>query len=343
MPKILPEDFFRQFTDNPAAELKVLPQSGSARKNFIGEENGQKYIITFNEDTEENRAFLYFSEVFSEAGLHTPHIFKVSEDGKMYIQEFAGTETLAEIISREGLSARVKELVKTALNQLFLLQQKTKGKIDFTKTFEYEAYDRFPVLHDLFYFKFMFADVLGAGYHKLRLLKEFDRIAELIGNLEPVGLMLRDFQSRNIMVNEENRVSFIDYQSAMKGPLMYDVVSFLFQAKANFPDSFRGEMLDLYYSFFPEDEQQQLKEALPALKMMRFLQVLGAYGFRGLVQGKSHFIQSIPQGLANLSELSRNWGKMQEFPELIKIISQLDSAEFRENIKNYQNIQPLIK
>ncbi|WP_435524817.1 phosphotransferase [Chryseobacterium indoltheticum] len=166
--------------------------------------------------------------------LNTPKIFSVSGDGKMYIQEFLGEKTFSEIIAEEGLSENVKTLVKRTLKQLFELQQKTNKKIDFQKTFEYESYDELPVMHDLYYFKNFVADVLELEYHKSSLLKEFKEIITLIESLEPTGIMIRDFQARNIMVNNQNKVSFIDYQSAMKGPLMYDVISFCFRLKLIF-------------------------------------------------------------------------------------------------------------
>ena len=120
----------------------------------------------------------------------------------------------------------------------------------------------------------------------------------------------------------------------MKGPLMYDVISFLYQAKANFPENFRQEMLDFYYFLWNEKKiEEQLKSALKSLQLMRFLQVLGVYGFRGLVQKKPHFLRSISKGIDNLYEISQNWEQMKEFPELENIIIQLNSEKCRIKIE----------
>lgn len=324
---VAPEEFFRNFIKSESSEFFQLPQSGSARKNFIGKSKDQTYVLTENENTAENESFLYFSEVFTKLHLNTPEVFSVSDDRKMYIQGFLGNHTLSQIIEKEGLSERVKSLVKLTLEKLYQLQISTKDKIDYSKTFEYEAYDEFPVSYDLFYFKFMFADVLEVQYHKTRLLKEFKKIISLIESCEPKGLMIRDFQSRNIMVDEADVVYFIDYQSAMKGPFMYDVISFLYQAKANFPESFREEMLNYYYQLWNKEiAVAQLKSSLKPLQLMRFLQVLGAYGYRGLVQRKQHFVQSIYQGVKNVYDFSENWDQTQDFPELKSVINQINEA-----------------
>ncbi|GAA4163182.1 hypothetical protein GCM10022217_31830 [Chryseobacterium ginsenosidimutans] len=326
--------FFENYTGKKPSEFIILAQSGSARVNFLAKTANTKYIITYNENIQENESFLYYSDIFSDLNLNTPTIFTISDDRKMYIQEFLGENTLSEVISKEGLSENVKSLVKQTLEKLYQLQISTQDKIDFSRTFEYESYDELPVTHDLYYFKNFVADVLELEYHKSTLLKEFKQIVNLIENLEPKGLMIRDFQARNIMVNEKNEVSFIDYQSAMKGPLMYDVISFLFQAKANFPENLKNEMLDFYIKQFENEEiQLQLKKSVKPIQLMRFLQVLGAYGFRGLIQRKQHFISSIERGIKNITEFAQTWENMKDYPELEKVIQQLNLEKTKLKIE----------
>lgn len=326
--------FFETHLGKKTSEFITLAQSGSARVNFLAAAGSEKYIITYNENIPENESFLYYSEVFSRLHLNTPSILAVSDDRKMYIQEFLGQHTLSEVIAEEQLSPTVKALVKQTLERLFQLQIQTQGKIDFSKTFEYEKYDELPVIHDLYYFKNFVADFLELEYNKSTLLKEFKKIAELIESLEPKGIMIRDFQARNIMVNEKNEVAFIDYQSAMEGPLMYDVISFLFQAKASFPQDFKEEMLEFYIQQFENPETRaHLKNAVMPIQMMRFLQVLGAYGFRGLIQRKRHFMASLDKGIQNITQFAESWEQMDHYPELKKVIQQLASEKVKQKIE----------
>ncbi len=330
--------FFENYIGKASSEFTILAQSGSARVNFLAKCENEKYIITYNENIHENESFLYYSKIFSDLNLNSPKILAISEDRKIYVQEFLGNNTLSEVIAREGLTDNVKSLVKQTLEKLYTLQIQTENKIDFTKTFEYESYDELPVTHDLYYFKNFVADVLELEYHKSTLLKEFKNIVNLIENLNPKGIMIRDFQSRNIMVNDNREVSFIDYQSAMKGPLMYDVISFLFQAKANFPEDFKNEMLNFYIHQFESKEiQLQLKESVKPIQLMRFLQVLGAYGFRGLIQRKQHFITSIEKGIENITEFTQTWENMKDYPELEKVIGQLSLEKTKLKIEKILN------
>ena len=327
------QDFFEKYIEQTSKDFFTLAQSGSSRINFVGESSDSKYIITFNENIQENESFYYFSEVFSGLKINSPKVLQISADRKLYIQEFLGDQTLSEVIEKEGLTERVKTLVKKTLQQLAEVQIKTENQIDYSKTFEYENYDEFPITNDLFYFKSFIADVLEIPYHKASLLFEFKKLVSKIEQLEPKGIMMRDFQARNIMVDNEDEVFFIDYQSAMKGPLIYDVISFLFQAKANFPTDFKNEMLDYYFSYWNEEKVAQLKSSVKPIQLIRFLQVLGAYGFRGLIQRKQHFISSLDKGIENIFEFTKSWEEMEEYPELKNLIDQLKTDDIKCKIE----------
>ncbi len=330
--------FFDEFSGGKTSGFFALPQSGSSRKNFIAKTDDAQFVVTYNDNLRENESFFYFSEKFSKLNLNTPKIFKISNDRKIYIQEYLGGNTFSEIIENEGLSERVKRLVKKTLQNLYNFQIATKNHIDYTKTFEYEKFDHIPILNDLNYFKFLFIDILEIPYHKSSLLKEFNNLAEQIENLAPKTLMIRDFQARNIMVNEKDDVFFIDYQAAMEGPAMYDVVSFLFQAKANFPDDFKKEMLHFYISLFEDEyERRSLEKSVLPIRLIRNLQVLGAYGFRGLVQKREHFIKSIDNGIKNLYATAETWDQMDLYPELKALILKLNTSDTKEKIEKLKD------
>ncbi|WP_417428218.1 phosphotransferase [Halpernia sp.] len=322
-------EFFEDFSQEKTLGFLELPQSGSSRKNYIVENSQQKFVMTFNSNISENQSFFYFSKLFSELNLNTPKIFKINSAENLYIQSFLGNETLSEIIAKDGKTERVKLLVKQVLSHLFELQKKSLGKVDYTKTFEYTSYNELPILNDLFYFKCFFIDVLELPYQKSKLISEFLELAKLLEKLQPRGLMLRDFQARNIMV-KENEVFFIDYQAAMEGPLMYDVISLLFQAKANFSEDFKQEMLKFYLSKWENEEvKNQLENSIKPLQLIRFLQVLGAYGFRGLVQKKEHFLKSIEKGVKNIQNFAYSWDEIKNYPELEKLIFKLNCLKIK--------------
>lgn len=93
-------------------------------------------------------------------------------------------------------------------------------------------------------------------------------------------------------------------------------------------------MLTCYIQQFENTEHQnQLKNSVKPIQLMRFLQVLGAYGFRGLIQRKQHFISSIEKGIENISEFAKTWENMEDYPELEKVIQQLNSEKTKLKIE----------
>ncbi len=152
--------------------------------------------------------------------------------------------------------------------------------------------------------------------------------------------MYRDFQSRNVMLKDDTPW-FIDFQGGRKGPFYYDVASFLWQAKAGFPQSLREELIGVYIDalrkYKPVDEEY-FREQLRHFVLFRTLQVLGAYGFRGYFEKKPHFMQSVPYAIANLRELLKK--DFPEYPYLTDVLEKLvDMKQFNDQTKKSLTVQ----
>ena len=107
----------------------------------------------------------------------------------------------------------------------------------------------------------------------------------------------------------ENELYFIDYQGGRKGPLQYDVASLLFQAKAQIPNALREELLAHYIKAvktYIDIDESSFRSFYYGFVLIRCMQVLGAYGFKGYYQQKAHFLKSIPYALENLKWILKN-------------------------------------
>src|SRR5262249_47941965 len=137
--------------------------------------------------------------------------------------------------------------------------------------------------------------------------------------------MFRDFQSRNILVKDDDSVHFIDYQGGMKGAPQYDVASMLWQARANLPDDWKDGLLEDYMDHFEKIIGQRVDRSVfrsqyNGYVLIRLLQVLGAYGFRGLFERKAQFLTSIPLALRNLRDFFRHQRLGIAVPEFMKVL-----------------------
>jgi len=296
---------FRQWSGKEPSQIDVLPLSGSDRRYFrlYGERN-QTVIGTYGLNVQENETFFYFTQHFRDKKLNVPELYAVSDDRNFYLQEDLGDTSLLNILEEKGSTGEVYLLFRDSLHQLARLQVLGDEGLDYKKCLTNEEFGKQAILADLLYFKYYFLDALGKPYDKQKLIDDFDALSTYLTYTEYKYFMFRDFQSRNIMVNN-NGVNFIDYQGGMKGAPQYDVASMLWQARANLSDEWKNNLLEDYMNSFESIIEKPLDRTVFSSQyngyvLIRLLQVLGAYGFRGLFERKAQFLTSIPLALKNL-------------------------------------------
>lgn len=327
MSKNLLEDLYFGLTGTKPAEITELPASGSNRRYF--RLSGPASIIgAVGTSRDENNAFIYLAEHFAGKGLPVPKVLAVSEDRMAYLQEDLGDLSLFAAIEKGRLtrsfSTEEKDLISRTIKLLPDIQFRGAENLDFKICYPSEAFDRRSIMWDLNYFKYCFLKATGLEFQEDLLEDDFQKMATVL--LKDQGFptfMYRDFQSRNVMI-KDGEPHFIDFQGGRKGPFFYDLASFLWQAKANFPDTLREELIDDYITSlrkYIHVDREKFFATLRHFVLFRTLQVLGAYGFRGYFEKKPHFMQSVPFAIANLRELLKN--DYTEYPYLQKLLHEL--------------------
>lgn len=288
------------------AEQMIELNSGSAstRKYFrltFGEES---VIATFNQDIRENEAFFYLANYFRERQIRIPEVYYISEDRSVYFQQDIGDESLLQRLKLEGLSAEIKSYYMESL-QMLMKMQTSAHQLDFSKCYPRSSFDEQSILWDLNYFKYYFLKVSGVDFDEQLLEDDFQFLARDMAVKETSLFMFRDFQARNIHIHHDE-VWFIDFQGGRRGPILYDLASLLYQASANLPNEFRKQCLAYYFSLIPSEldySHKKFDDDFKKILLIRIVQTLGAYGFRGLIEGKPYFKNSIPNALDNLQTL----------------------------------------
>ncbi len=330
---------YKQWKGVHPLSVDVLPQSGSERRYFRLHGNEGSVIGTYGANIKENETFFYFSKHFKKKNLAVPEILSVSEDCLFYLQEDFGDNSLLNRLEAEGFSNEVYELFKKSLEALAQLQVKGDEGLDYTNCLTNTEFGKQAIMADLLYFKYYFLDALRKPYDKQKLIDDFEALSNYLTHTEYKYFMFRDFQSRNIMVTNDNDtkpgasiVHFIDYQGGMKGAPQYDVASMLWQARANLPDDWKNNLLHDYINSFENIIGHQVDRNIflsqyNGYVLIRLLQVLGAYGFRGLFERKAQFLTSIPLALTNLKEFFRNQSIGISVPEFRKVLDMCVADE----------------
>src|SRR5882724_5603210 len=319
------KDLYIERYGKPCESVDVLPQSGSDRRYFRVHDGNSTCIATYGNNIPENETFIYFSRHFQKASLPVPEIYALTEDKTIYLQEDFGNTSLLNKLEAEGLTENVYRLFASSLQQLSILQVKGQEGLDYTRCLTNQEFGRQAILADLLYFKYYFLDALRKPYNKQKLIDDFEALSNYLTHTEYKYFMFRDFQSRNILVKKDNSVHFIDYQGGMKGAPQYDVASVLWQARANLSDEWKYHLLDDYMNAFENIldhgiDRKVFQTQYNGYVLIRLLQVLGAYGFRGLFERKAQFLTSIPLALHNLRDFFGNQSIGISVPEFRKVL-----------------------
>ena len=300
---------FSEVYGHSALNIVQLPGSGSARIYFRIESQQLSCIGTFNDDVKENETFFYLTEHLHHCNISVPRVLGISSCRRYYLQSDLGSLSLYDkITDANSDTLEVQNLIGQAISNLARFNILGFDGIDDSKLYPISHFDIKSVMWDLYYFKYCFLKPSGVTFSEAELENVFGYLAEKVLNGDNQFLQFRDFQSRNIMILA-NQPYFIDYQSARIGSGLYDIASFLYQAKANFSDSTRQQFLVHYLdelSKYRSINMSEMVAQFPYMAIFRILQTLGAYGFRGLFERKTHFIQSVPLALHNLSNLLAN-------------------------------------
>ena len=327
-------------TGHEPEQIDELPSSGSNRRYFrlIG---SPTLIGVSGESVEENRAFLYMAEHFRQKGLPVPQVFIRSEDDIYYLgKKTPGRLRSYSMPSRKPLSQtsvfgeEEKQLLRKTIRLLPAVQFAGADGMDFSYCYPQAEFNSRSILWDLNYFKYCFLKATGMDFQEDRLEDDFQKMADVLLRSSSATFMYRDFQSRNVMI-KDGEPWLIDFQGGRKGPVYYDVASFLWQAKANYPDSLRQELLKEYIDalrkYQPVDEAYFYAQ-LRHFVLFRTMQVLGAYGFRGYFEKKPHFIQSVPFAIENLRQLLQE--PYPDYPYLCRILRELtELKQFTDDLQ----------
>ena len=325
------KELFAEYSKEAILGIEAIPQSGGDRVYFRILTATGSTIVTRNNNVKENEAFIYFSKHFKNALCPVPEILLINKEKNLYLQQDMGDTSLLEILDGEGYTERVFSLFKKSLCLLAELQVNGNKGLNYEYCITSTEFGKQAIISDLLYFKYYFVDTLKIAYDKEKLVTEFEILSSYLSDAEHKYFMFRDFQSRNIIVKDE-AVHFIDYQGGMKGAVQYDVASLLWQAKAELSDQWKTDLLQYYIGCLEtilgqSIERPRFESEYNGYVLIRLLQVLGAYGFRGLFERKAHFLTSIPLALQNLGWFTNNKKIGIELPEFQRLLSLIVAEE----------------
>lgn len=316
-----------EHTGNQPTACVPLAQSGSHRRyyRFTFADNST-LIGAYNEDVTENRAFFEYTRFFAAHKLNVPALLAIHEDQKHYLLNDLGTQTLydklCEIRKENGDFQEVMDYYRKVVEALPQFQMTAKQGLDMSVAYPRAAFDRQSMQWDLNYFKYYYLKMVNIPFNEQALEDDYQAFMDYLLSVDDNYFLYRDFQSRNIMIHQDD-VYFIDYQGGRKGALQYDIASLLYDAKADLSPEIREELLDCYLDNLSKHipvDRAEFKAYFNAFSLIRIMQAMGAYGYRGYFERKLHFLQSVPYAIRNMRYLLSQNALPNNLPELRHVL-----------------------
>jgi aminoglycoside/choline kinase family phosphotransferase len=329
------EKLFAQHFHSPPEGIQPLQGElgGSGRKIIrLANEKGSAIGVLYGV-REENAAFLEFSRHFRRHGLPVPEIYGEDLNQGAYLEEDLGDLTLFEFLTKNRNGVEIAPQVIDTYRKVVVIlprfQVEAGRDLNYAVCYPRASFDRQSITWDLNYFKYYFLRLAAIPFNEQALEDDFEKLTEFLLSAPHDHFLYRDFQSRNIMLRN-GEPFFVDYQGGRKGALQYDIASLLYDAKADLPPELRQQLLEHYLDElgkFIEVDREGFQRFYYAYVYARILQALGAYGFRGFYERKTHFLQSVPFALKNLRWLLHNVQLPIALPTLMDAFNSMLASE----------------
>ena len=329
------QTLFEQHFHSPIERVQPLQGElgGSGRKIIRLANEKFRAIGILYDVREENVAFLEFSRHFRRHGLPVPEIYAEDLSHGAYLEEDLGDTTLFELLSKHRDGANIAREAVEAYRQVVAMlprfQIEAGRDLNYQVCYPRASFDRQSIAWDLNYFKYYFLRLAGIPFNEQALEDDFSRLTKFLLSAERDYFLYRDFQSRNVLWRDGHPY-FVDYQGGRRGALQYDIASLLYDGKADLPPELRQQLLDRYLDtlagFVPLEREAFMRHYY-AYVYVRIMQALGAYGFRGFYERKTHFLQSVPYALKNLRWLAHNVQLPIALPALLGAFQRMLGSE----------------
>lgn len=335
---------YKELFGESQIRIAALPKSGSDRKYFRITFGNRSIIGAHNANFEENEAFIGFTNHFISKGLPVPEIYEyVPEKFIYYLRDLGDNNLFTWLQQRNavaGFDAGAENIYRKILDKLIDFQIQGIQGLDLDLCYPHKSFDRQSMMWDMNYFKYMFLKLIAVGFNERRLEHDFNRLADFLLETGQEYFLYRDFQSANVMI-VEGEPWFIDYQGGRKGAPQYDVASLLYDAKAHIPEKARQSLLDYHINNFCDvsgEKKEDFRGYFAGFSMIRLMQALGAFGFRGLYEKKPTFTGSIVPAVKLLIQLIDSEQLPVSLPELLQTVRSIPDLKIYQELEQDKTI-----
>lgn len=301
-----------------------------SRIHFIDHSVDEKSYIAVNAPPEKsnNQAFVAIAKVLSTSDIIVPKVIHCDFVKGFFILSDLGNVLLSDVLNINNMVTYYQK----SIDELIKISSINAEQI---KNYSLPSYDSAFIQTELD----IFTQWLLKEYLYIELNAEEDKQLQACFDIciqnaleQPYIFMHRDFHSRNLMITTNDKISVIDFQDAVKGPITYDIVSLLRDCYQRWPQNHITPLLE----YFIEKISNQLSLSYPLqqwvqwfdlMGVQRHLKASGIFARLHLRDNKNGYLKDIPLTLAYIIDISKNYPQLTFLHSLLceKILPALEA------------------
>jgi hypothetical protein len=320
-----------------------MPGGASTRRYFrVGLPGGRSAVGMFvpegakPEEIQKGQArarwpFLEVRDLLRERGVDVPEIYAEDTERGWLLIEDLGDDTLANYLLKRPDEKRA--FYTRAVTDL-ARAQRALGRLPAESVVSTRAFDEDLLRWEIDHFREWGLDARGkplAPADRAAFDAIADRLAKRIADW-PRGFTHRDYQSRNLMVRPaggaieasgrlHGNLVWIDFQDALLGPRVYDLVALLNDSYQEFDRAFVEERLDEYAreAGLSAEDRDRLGLEFDLVTVQRKLKDAGRFVFIDRVKKNPSFlkfvtptVRKVRDALARLKDRDRDMAELSE-------------------------------
>jgi aminoglycoside/choline kinase family phosphotransferase len=280
-------DSAREFLNATAwrdAACEPLTGDASARKYFrLRKDKRSAVLMDASQVLESVAPFIQINQHLQQLGFSVPAILsRADEKGFLLLEDF-GDATFARLLDNQS---DPEKLYTLATDVLIALHQHPQAIPKDLRVYHPEK-----MLEDIELF-LEWHTISKAGQAEFRTVwREVLPLAHQV----PASLLLRDYHVANLMLLPDRQgvrqAGLLDFQDAYRGPVTYDLVSLLEDARRDVPEELKKKMAARYLAHFPALDQNAFETSMAILAALRHTRVLAIFERLSRREGKLEYKQ----------------------------------------------------
>ena len=313
------QNFINENLHGEAWQSQKLAADASSRIYYrIKAESGSYILLDDASGDNKCNLFVSLANLLRESGICAPKIRAEDLENRFLLLEDFGDGTFTRLLNRENereLYCKGTEVLTTVSR----IRNRPAG---------IDALDEKRIVEDILFLLDDYYPLVAERDVAPQTRQKFMEIVQKLlpmAFLVPSGLVLWDYHVDNLMLLADGNCGVLDFQDALWGPLSYDVMSLVEDARREVSPQVAAEMTERFYQSLNNVSREDFTASYKFMAMFRHMRVLGRFAALYVKNGKDRYLRFIP----HVWKMLERTLAYPDLADMRRLIDEIFPSEFR--------------